>query len=359
MTNCFVIMPFDKRYDPLYQRVIVPSVDECLKGIKSCLRADKNPMAGIIMDKVTHHIINAKLIIAVLGKDNPNVMYELGVAHAFRKPTIILAPKEEDIKLPFDIRHHEAISYSEKDLFEKGESYLADIEKRLRHFLMDFDMNKISDPVVAALPGCKLFIDDVKDWLWGYQKVLQTEIRAKTIWEMGPDSFWFFEEKQIQKAIFESKDPHKKYYIMLPKTKKHEFDKKAFLQALENQKPEAWIDIKRQVQILLVDPDYFEWWPFSVVIFDAGTEPKGIILEPMAHLGADKFDDAARALLDSNPFETIPAEKRWLESTFDIHIDKDKTKDLIVAFQTRWNEEIRRQLREHPEEKEILNEWII
>ena len=52
---------------------------------------------------IQQSIAEAKLILCDMSERNPNVFYELGLAHAIGKPAILMARKEDDI--PFDLRH--------------------------------------------------------------------------------------------------------------------------------------------------------------------------------------------------------------------------------------------------------------
>ena len=54
-------------------------------------------------------INEAKVIVADLTERNPNVFYEVGLAHAIGKEVILLAQSVEDI--PFDLRHLRTIIY--------------------------------------------------------------------------------------------------------------------------------------------------------------------------------------------------------------------------------------------------------
>lgn len=47
--------------------------------------------------------MSARLIVADCTHRNPNVFYEIGLAHAIGKPTILLTQKSQDV--PFDLRH--------------------------------------------------------------------------------------------------------------------------------------------------------------------------------------------------------------------------------------------------------------
>ena len=49
------------------------------------------------------------MLLADLTDRNANVFYELGLAHAARKPVVFAAPKTDDV--PFDLRHLRVIIY--------------------------------------------------------------------------------------------------------------------------------------------------------------------------------------------------------------------------------------------------------
>jgi nucleoside 2-deoxyribosyltransferase len=63
-----------------------------------------------ILEKINNSIRNADVIIADCSGRNPNVMYELGIAHAHRKK-VILITKDPVHDAPSDIRHYEFIHY--------------------------------------------------------------------------------------------------------------------------------------------------------------------------------------------------------------------------------------------------------
>ena len=43
------------------------------------------------------------MLVAELTSRNPNVFYELGIAHALKKPVVLVSATEDDV--PFDVRH--------------------------------------------------------------------------------------------------------------------------------------------------------------------------------------------------------------------------------------------------------------
>lgn len=77
-------------------------------------RADEGKLSDSIGQHVIRSIMEADLIIADLTGHNPNVFYELAVAHAARKPVVHLISKGE--RLPFDVFDQRTIHYDITDL---------------------------------------------------------------------------------------------------------------------------------------------------------------------------------------------------------------------------------------------------
>jgi hypothetical protein len=73
-------MPFKEEFNSIYNAVKRIAKDEEFY----CIRADEI-MKGIITDDIFNRISNSFVIIADLTDKNPNVFYELGVAHTIEK----------------------------------------------------------------------------------------------------------------------------------------------------------------------------------------------------------------------------------------------------------------------------------
>jgi len=71
--------------------------------------------AGKIMDQVWSGINAAKVLVAELTTRNPNVFYELGLAHTLKKPVVLISSNEADV--PFDLKHIRVIYYDVNDPF--------------------------------------------------------------------------------------------------------------------------------------------------------------------------------------------------------------------------------------------------
>ncbi len=103
---CFVLMPFRPEMEEIYEDIIQPTIKEL--GME-CRLAKEIYSVGPIIDQIWYCIQLAGIIIADLTNRNPNVFYELGLAHASDKKVILLTQSIEDV--PFDLRHLRCIEY--------------------------------------------------------------------------------------------------------------------------------------------------------------------------------------------------------------------------------------------------------
>jgi nucleoside 2-deoxyribosyltransferase len=67
------------------------------------------------MDQIWAGINSAKVLVAELTTRNPNVFYELGLAHALEKPVVLISSNSDDV--PFDLKHIRVIYYDVTDPF--------------------------------------------------------------------------------------------------------------------------------------------------------------------------------------------------------------------------------------------------
>lgn len=107
----FVLTPFHSKYDDVFE--VVKSV--CEKADIRCIRGDEQNFKSDIFSHVLSNIVKAKVVVANLSGRNPNVLYELGIAHSLDKTTIMLSQLLDD--LPVDIKSKRIVTYNEtKDL---------------------------------------------------------------------------------------------------------------------------------------------------------------------------------------------------------------------------------------------------
>jgi hypothetical protein len=111
--RCFLISPIGEEgsevrqhADDVFDFIVKPAMDKF--GI-AVIRSDRLHEPGSISEQMFREIAEDDLCIAVLTGANPNVYYELAVAHALARPVIILLEKGQF--LPFDIKDLRCVYY--------------------------------------------------------------------------------------------------------------------------------------------------------------------------------------------------------------------------------------------------------
>ena len=104
----FVLMPFG----PMWSRPVYETIQGCVTGWPDppiVTRADDLTRPGRITEQIMEEIQLADAIVADITGLNGNVMWELGYAYAYGKPTVIL---NQDIAAsPFDLYDHRQLQY--------------------------------------------------------------------------------------------------------------------------------------------------------------------------------------------------------------------------------------------------------
>ncbi len=104
--SAFVIMPFDDPYDAYYGAIFRPALIEIGYSVS---RADELRRPRPIILDIHEQILDADVIVCELSNKNPNVFYELGLAHAIGKPVVLVSHEPDEI--PFDVSHIRAVTY--------------------------------------------------------------------------------------------------------------------------------------------------------------------------------------------------------------------------------------------------------
>jgi hypothetical protein len=130
ITNtCFVVMPFHSLFGVEYEKVIRPAIEEV--GLE-CVRGDEIYTEQAILQDIWKSIRQARVIVAELSGRNPNVMYEIGLAHAIGKPIVLLTRNQED--MPFDLRALRYVYYDPNNPFW-GQDLRFELTKVVRKIL--------------------------------------------------------------------------------------------------------------------------------------------------------------------------------------------------------------------------------
>lgn len=119
--RCFVIMPFSdpEGYDKghfrkVYEQIIKPAVESA--GYES-YRVDENGVSDLITTKIFKAILDCDMAICDLSSRNPNVLYELGIRHAFDKPVVLIKDNKTD--RIFDIQGISTVDYRCERLYDE------------------------------------------------------------------------------------------------------------------------------------------------------------------------------------------------------------------------------------------------
>jgi hypothetical protein len=83
------------------------------------IRGDEEPRAGAIMRDIVDKILDCEFVLAVVFPPaNPNVFYEIGIAHAAGRQVLFLTHGNYDI--PFDVIGLRHVVYDDDDLTDSG-----------------------------------------------------------------------------------------------------------------------------------------------------------------------------------------------------------------------------------------------
>lgn len=121
------LMPFNSKYNTLYDTI----KHGCKFNGFTCIRTDEEKIENNsnLRKYIVMKIIQAQFVIAVLDGRNPNVLYEVGIAHAIGKLVILLVKREKSNDLPENLKGNRLLIYkNEDDLFDQLSSTLSSIE---------------------------------------------------------------------------------------------------------------------------------------------------------------------------------------------------------------------------------------
>ncbi len=118
---CFVIMPFSDpegyekgHFKKIYEQIFKPAIEDA--GY-TAFRMDENSESTLIQAKIYNHLINEPMVLCDLSSKNPNVLYELGIRHAYDKPVVLV--QEEGQSHIFDIAGLTTVSYRKNRLYDE------------------------------------------------------------------------------------------------------------------------------------------------------------------------------------------------------------------------------------------------
>jgi hypothetical protein len=115
----FVLTPFNNSFNKQFEAI----KKTCERMGLVCMRGDEEYIKGEILPNIIKLMAQSRLVIANIDGRNPNVYYELGLAHAMDKPVLMVASSVEN--LTFDLQSRQIILF-------KG---IDDLQQKLRDAL--------------------------------------------------------------------------------------------------------------------------------------------------------------------------------------------------------------------------------
>jgi hypothetical protein len=110
----FVLTPFAKEERQTFEQI----KRICEAAGFRCLRGDEENATGAILKHVVDIMARARIVIANISSRNANVFYELGLAHAMGKRTILVS--KTDSEVPFDLASQRVLFYDDDQGLEAG-----------------------------------------------------------------------------------------------------------------------------------------------------------------------------------------------------------------------------------------------
>jgi hypothetical protein len=119
--SCFIVMPFGQAWSAEVHRILASACQAA--GVRP-VRGDDLFTPTDILEDIWQAINAADFVIADITGRNPNVLYELGIAHTLAKPVLILS--REAIDIPIDLATRRVILYG-----QQGEAWRDDLARMI------------------------------------------------------------------------------------------------------------------------------------------------------------------------------------------------------------------------------------
>lgn len=126
----FVIMPFKEDWSDSTSEMI-KEVVRLIDPNLYVYRIDESTESGPITNQIEEALRDASVIIADITGTNPNVMWELGYAHALKKEIVLL--NQEISNSPFDVRVLRQVAYSPSPTEQEKNNILEHVRTAIDH----------------------------------------------------------------------------------------------------------------------------------------------------------------------------------------------------------------------------------
>jgi hypothetical protein len=128
-----VMMPLSKDFQDVFDAI----KQSCNDAQMDCQRANDIWKNSVIIQDIFELIYTSGIVIADFSKRNPNVFYEVGIAHTLGRHVIPIAQSMDDV--PFDLHHHRV------QLYLDNVQGRLDLQKALYSRIMTIKQEFLSD----------------------------------------------------------------------------------------------------------------------------------------------------------------------------------------------------------------------
>ncbi len=187
---CFVLMPFKDEFKSSWLYGVKKAAKN--NNLKPIRADDEELPVGIITEDIRKLILDSEIIIAEMTGQNPNVLYELGLAHSAKKKVIMITQKKEDI--PFDIQG-QGIRYIKYD-----NNHIDKLEKKLTKYVETALEQKETKDLFSEL---KIFTSELQKKMTDFEeetKLLRPLAYPLEVTTDPKFSYIFLNNKYIGKA---------------------------------------------------------------------------------------------------------------------------------------------------------------
>ncbi|MCB1087661.1 MAG: hypothetical protein KDM63_11495 [Verrucomicrobiae bacterium] len=180
MKTCFCIMPFNPNFADI-EAVIRESSKACELEY---VRGDLTDKPGSVIPQILHEIKRATVIVADLSGHNPNVFYELGIAHQIKGPDhVVIITQEVDGKQAYDVHQFRQFVYA--NTRQGLESLREELPKRIQEAARAGDHHEFWNVIKGRLPRTKLLVRDLERLLSDPKQIDLSGLVIRTVSGLG------------------------------------------------------------------------------------------------------------------------------------------------------------------------------
>ena len=109
LPQVFAAMPFAEEFDDVFVIGIAGAAE---RTRTTAYRVDHDNYSGDVVAKIKEEIRRSAVMVADLTRQRPNVLYEMGFAHALDKPVVPICSDDQST-VPFDVSHENILKYGQ------------------------------------------------------------------------------------------------------------------------------------------------------------------------------------------------------------------------------------------------------